>query len=176
MVANVLDSALEAAQNVSVKEETQISNQLFELSQENLLKNDPEQIIVDVEPPFNEALRSHILYNHVQEKPHKCPYCDYTATFTYTVKVHILNKYTEDKPHQCPQCDYTAAQLGNIKMHIIYKHTYQKPHKCPYCDHRTTESGNMKTHIRYKHTKEKPHQCPRLQSDRNGYIELSYYE
>lgn len=103
----------------------------------------------------NEAFESEAEEEGVQIDHHE----EFSDKNAETLK-HVRIKHTDERPHKCPDCDYKTAQLGHLKIHMKHKHLDEKPHECPDCDYKTVQLSNLKTHMRYRHTKEKPFKCP----------------
>ena len=104
------------------------------------------------------VLRAH-KRTHIDERPYKCVYCEYSSSRQYNLRVHI-RKHTGEKPYKCDfeNCDYVTAYRDRLSAHKKTQHSDEKPFKCDQCDFATKEKRYLKSHL-LTHTGEKPHKC-----------------
>ncbi|CAH1405942.1 unnamed protein product [Nezara viridula] len=104
--------------------------------------------------PNISQLKIHIL-THTQERPHKCPFCDYQGNQPIHVDCHIETKHLNIRRFKCELCDYSASTLGCLKKHKRTHHIrkQEEPRQCPYCDVVTLKLISMQNHIKKKHKK-----------------------
>ena len=97
------------------------------------------------------GLVRHVRYKHTQEKPHKCPDCDYMSVERSKLRRHMRSRSGE-KPYQCPHCSFASTDTFNLKRHLRI-HTGEKPYECDICQARFRQSNGLKVH------KQKLYQC-----------------
>lgn len=95
-------------------------------------------------------LKVHIL-THTQEKPYKCPFCDYQANQAVLVDGHIETKHLNIKRFKCELCDYSCSAFCSLKRHKRSHRRKPEPRQCPYCEVITLKVISMQNHIKKKH-------------------------
>ena len=134
---------------------------------------------------FNEfSMRTH-MQSHTQEKPYKCPNCDFSAPTPSRLKshrcsrknpLHCLNirlRQNSSNPDQdfqmkyeCELCDYSTKHSGKVKGHIMTVHIEllddveggAKQYKCRECEIICGCFSTAKTHWQL-HSQAKPFRC-----------------
>ncbi|XP_076358807.1 uncharacterized protein LOC143251246 [Tachypleus tridentatus] len=85
---------------------------------------------------------------HTGEKPFKCRYCSYSATFSSHLRRH-MRLHTGSKPYQCPYCSYSCNTQENIRKHILKtkKHIGKKMYPCRFCEFGCNDFQEYKKHL-----------------------------
>ncbi|XP_023931428.1 zinc finger protein 91 [Lingula anatina] len=99
---------------------------------------------------------------YVQEKQHKCQYCDRTFTYRRNRLQHerscILTRTQEGpKVYKCQYCDRSFSKKFSCVGHERL-HTGEKPYKCKYCDKAYTRRSTWLQHEK-NHAPDKPFKC-----------------
>ncbi|XP_014287049.1 zinc finger protein 711 isoform X1 [Halyomorpha halys] len=110
-------------------------------------------------PRQKRVLRSKKKKRNERKYVYPCPYCSKLSYSVSQVSTHILT-HTQEKPHKCPFCDYKGNQASSINYHIETKHLNMKRYKCELCDYSTSSSQGMKKHKVSHRKKTVNHQCP----------------
>ena len=130
------------------------------------------------------TVQTHML-SHTQEKPYKCPNCDYSTPVAGRLKFHRCFRHNPQLrlptkssaspanndegiqlKHKCELCDYSTRYFHKVKEHIMTVHIERledvedctKRYKCRECDRISDCLGSAKTHCR-THSKARPFKC-----------------
>jgi len=100
------------------------------------------------------ALTSHIRYKHIEEKPFKCTFCDYSGKTQNDLKYHMKIHF-EDQELKCPEagCDYKCKAQASLKKHFMKKHEKAtgNNYACHLCDKRYARGAFLTKHLMGEH-------------------------
>jgi len=60
--------------------------------------------------------RQHVDLVHNNERPFKCPFCDYAGKRSHSLKEHLV-VHSDERPYQCTQCNATFRKKGHLTNH-----------------------------------------------------------
>ncbi|KAH3825974.1 hypothetical protein DPMN_127863, partial [Dreissena polymorpha] len=94
-------------------------------------------------------LRDHMRY-HVNQ--YKCPYCDMTCPSPSNMQLHIRYRHSDDKPFKCPECEYRAKSVADLRSHQTVHETREEIRcQVPDCDFTTDKFRSYQKHFRQHH-------------------------
>uniref|UniRef100_A0A670K421 Zinc finger protein 142 n=1 Tax=Podarcis muralis TaxID=64176 RepID=A0A670K421_PODMU len=109
------------------------------------------------------CLRQHVRIKHEGEKPHKCPYCEFSTTRRYRLDAH-QSLHTGVGRIACPTCGQTFGTNSKLRIHRLRVHEKKPTHFCPLCDYSGYIQNDITRHVNSCHQGELNFACAHCQA------------
>lgn len=105
--------------------------------------------------PSQKRLNHHVRNIHLQEKNHKCSYCDKAFFASFKLKIHE-QMHTGDMDYKCPYC---PKQFPTKRQFVNHKNSHLgvKPFQCTICLKFFSRENVLRRHVKaHTNTESKP--------------------
>lgn len=109
----------------------------------------------DMTCPSPAALTQHFRYRHLDERPYKCPSCDYGAVYKWDLDKHITRMHSiEQATYFCEEydCEFTCSNANLMRKHVRNVHTDGPNVYCCHCCNKRYKNGaSLSRHLKKEH-------------------------
>lgn len=103
---------------------------------------------------WHSSLQTHILCQHVQERPFSCIHCRKAFKQKSHLKAHILSQHMREQRLSSIRCDKAFTHVDHLHEHVKSQRTSQRSYPCGYCDMAFCLFHKLQSHMKRKHPKE----------------------
>ena len=97
---------------------------------------------------YKQALQKHI--QRVHSDLNKCDECGKLLSSKYTLQNHVNIVHLQLKPYKCQYCDYSSGNGKNVTLHENAVHLKIR-YKCEHCESSYSQKCWLKNHVKKNH-------------------------
>ena len=104
-------------------------------------------------------LKQHMDLVHNNDRPFKCPFCEYAGKRSHALREHLI-VHSNERPYQCQSCNATFRKKGHLTNHVKL-HNSKRLVKCPLCKMLIYDVGEngLDSHLKNEHDTERLYGC-----------------